>query len=125
MQVCEHCGRERDQFDRCGNEVWNCPNDCDFEKFVEKGRNEEAAKSDEQIAAEAEDMLNGLLDQAEVKHTHCWTSMADGSHCPGKVERTSDSQDGSYGHFCPVCGHSLRYHPHYGEGCPGDMALKG
>lgn len=125
MPVCEHCDKELDPFDKYGNEVWNCPKDCDFENAAKKVINEEAAKSEAQKAAEDEDMVNGVLDQAAVKQTHCWTPNADGSHCPGKVERTFDVQDGPYGHFCPECGHSLRYHPHYGEGCPGDMALKG
>ena len=125
MPVCKHCGTELDPLDIHGNEDWNCPYDCDFEKAAEELRNEEAAKSDEQLAAEAEAMLNGHWDLATVKQTHCWFSQADGSNCPGKVKRTFDAQDGPYGHFCPECGHSLRYHPIYGEGRPGDRALNG
>ena len=125
MRVCEHCGKEKDPFDKYGNEGWICPNECEVEKLIDEYRNEEAAKSDEQLAAEAEDMLNGQLHLAAVKQTHCWTSKADGTHCPGVVERTLDAQDGPYGHFCPECRHSLRYHPYYGQGRPGDKALKG
>ena len=62
MQVCEHCGREQDQFDRHGNEVWNCPKDCDFEKAAYEVNAEIAAKSDEQLAAEAEDMGDEMMD---------------------------------------------------------------
>jgi len=35
-RLCEHCQRPMNQFDSCGNEVWNCPNDCHFEKVFEK-----------------------------------------------------------------------------------------
>jgi hypothetical protein len=52
MPVFKHCGTELDPFDIYGNKFWNCPNDCDFEKAAEKVRNEEAAKSDEERAAE-------------------------------------------------------------------------
>lgn len=41
--------------------------------------------------------------------TYCW-------NCYGTVIRNPALQDGPYGHFCPQCGHSLRYHPVYGEG---------
>ena len=125
MPVCEYCGAELDRFDHRGNEGWICPNDCAFWKLVEDIRNDEIAKSEEQIAAEAEDIINGHLYSARVRQTHCWTFRADGTHCPGIVKRTLEVQDGPYGHFCPECGHSLRYHKYYGEGQPGDKALKG
>jgi hypothetical protein len=30
-RFCEHCGHELREFDDYNNQVWNCPNDCDFE----------------------------------------------------------------------------------------------
>ena len=125
MSVCEHCGTELDPFDHRGNEGWICPNDCAFWNAVKQLHNEENAKSKQQIAAEAEDMFNGHSYPTTVKQTHCWTFKADGTHCPGVVKRTLEVQDGPYGHFCPECRHSLRYHPYYGQGRPGDKALRG
>ena len=85
----------------------------------------ETENSGAQKVTESEDMINGQLHPAGVKQTHCWTFRADNTHCPGVVARTLDVQDGPYGHFCPECRHSLRYHPYYGQGRPGDLALKG
>ena len=34
-KLCEHCQQPMNQFDSCGNEGWNCPNDCHFEKACE------------------------------------------------------------------------------------------
>jgi len=58
MPVCEHCDTEFDPFDHHGNEGWVCPNDCEADITIEKIRSEEDAKSDEQLAAEAEDMMD-------------------------------------------------------------------
>jgi hypothetical protein len=124
MPVCEYCGTELDQFDHRGNEGWVCPKDCAFWKMVEKLRNEENTKSDAQKLAESEDFINGLEYPSIVKQTHCWTFREDGTHCPGIVTRTPDTEDSPYGHRCPECDHSLRYHKHYGEGGPGDLAQR-
>ena len=50
----------------------------------------ETENSGAQKVAESKDMVNGQLHLAAVKQTHCWTSKADGTHCPGVVERTLD-----------------------------------
>jgi hypothetical protein len=58
MHFCDHCGKEKNPFDRHGNEGWICPNECEDEEFIDKIRKEEAAKSDAQRAAEDDDMMD-------------------------------------------------------------------
>jgi hypothetical protein len=33
---CSKCGSQMNEFDLFGNQVWNCPKDCEFEKVVEE-----------------------------------------------------------------------------------------
>jgi hypothetical protein len=122
MAICNDCFTELITVDAHGNE--SCPKLCWLRNAVDPLSNEENENSGVQKAAESEDKLNGHLQPASVKQTHCWTSRG-GIHCPGIVKRTLEVQDGPYGHFCPECGHSLRYHKYYGEGRPGDKARKG
>ena len=70
-------------------------------------------------------MLNGYLYLAKLRQTHCWTFESDVIHFPGLVKRTLVVQGGPHGHFCPECGHSLRYPHYHGEGRPIDNAPKG
>ena len=111
-KFCEHCGHELDEFDKYGNEGWNCPNDCAFEKGCEEDR-----KTFVPDDADISDNQNGLsnpqpiMAHVEVKTSHCW-------NCKGIVVRLPQHQDPPYGHFCPGCGHSLRFHPILGQGGP-------
>jgi len=46
---------------------------------------------------------------------HCWVS-----GCETVFKRKETKQDPPYGNCCPSCGHSLRFHPQYGQGKPLD-----
>ncbi len=136
MAKCKYCGSELGVLDGFGNTVWICPNDCAFLKAWEEenARSEAERRSmheDMPVVEPAagqgnmyEDMLAVEGDEVSIRHSHCWTYTARGNPCPGTVLRVIEAQDGPYGHFCPVCGHSLRYHYHLGEGKPGDMARR-
>lgn len=57
MSECKRCGKELDPFDRYGNEGLICPNECEDDITTENIANEELSKSDEEFAAEADDMI--------------------------------------------------------------------
>lgn len=127
MPVCEYCGKELTkliEFDYQGNEVWECPNDCAFLRASERIKQQEDAKSHDELVAEYEILLARYIADTTKQSTHCWTFRRDGTHCPGVIYRTEETWDRPYGNFCPVCGHSLRYHPYYGQGCPGDLGKR-
>ena len=55
QRYCKYCGKLMNQFDSYGNEVWNCPDDCDFEKACE-----EITKEADIAVYEALEMLDQL-----------------------------------------------------------------
>lgn len=114
---CEHCGHELDEFDKYGNEGWNCPNDCAFEKGCEEDR-KTFVPDDDDISDNQNGLSNPqpIMAHVEVKKSHCW-------NCKGVVVRLPQCQDSPYGHICPSCRHSLRDNPIFGEGGPCDRAL--
>jgi len=107
---CDRCGGDLELLDVewDGTEIWVCKNDCTI--------------TEEVIERLYEAGLAEILSQPET--SHCWTCNGKGKHCPGLVERTEETADGPYGHFCPKCGRSLRHHPVYGEGMPKDLAKR-
>lgn len=92
---------------------WTC--ECAFEAALEKVMKEEAARSQVVIDAEAQDYEDSVYRGPRM--TRCW-SCTSITYFP----RLMENNDGVYGHFCPNCQESLRKHPYYGEGMPGDMA---
>lgn len=117
-RLCEHCGHELYQFDDYNNEGWHCPNNCDFEIGCKKY--EERFPFELEVADMVEcsnSTSDNLPNIASVKTTHCW-------YCKGTVIRLPQNQDPPYGHFCPICSHSLRFHPLLGQGKPMDQALR-
>jgi hypothetical protein len=119
-RLCGHCGHELQEFDIYGNEGWHCPNDCAFEMACKK------AEEILPFEIEAADLVRASNDTSAsqeyttpvtVKTSHCW-------YCKGTVFRLTQNQDPPYGHFCSICGHSLRFHPLLGQGAPHDQALR-
>jgi hypothetical protein len=102
-RLCPHCEKELEQFDKYGNEFWNCPNDCEFE--IESQRYAEKFVPDD-----IPPVYN------DIDRTNCW-------YCDTNFFRLEELQDIPYGHFCPTCHHSLRDNPIYGVGKPRDCAL--
>ena len=90
--------------------------DCAFEKAVALIEAEEASKSPERKALEAQEYEDSVI--GPVQKTHCWQCQ---NH---EFIRQVDKRDGVYGNFCPTCYYSLRYHPFYGLGRKGDLANK-
>jgi hypothetical protein len=116
MSICKKCDSKRDPFDEFGNPYDTCPKKCEFE--------DSDPMSPEELAQDGMDLINSDLTYDLTKTSHCWTTWSYGSLCPGVVLRTPQTADPPYGHFCPECGSSLRYHPHYGKGKLGDLALR-
>lgn len=115
MSECKDCRSKRDQFDEYNNPDWTCPNGCD-----------EASRdplTPEEVAIEFQDLVDNDPYPELTETSHCWTIRPDGSHCPGVVLRTPHTEDYPYGNRCPVCDHSLRYHPYYGKRKQDDMEL--
>jgi hypothetical protein len=126
MPKCEHCHAELEavSFQINGRIVWNCPNDCAIQQIID----EIADKLPSTSLNEGDSIRDALLAmqdaETQVGTTPCWTYDKDGGKCPGEVRRTEETRDKPYGNFCPECGHSLRYHPQYGEGKPKDLAKR-
>jgi hypothetical protein len=119
-KVCEHCGGELVEFDEYGNQGWHCPKDCEFE--IQCQIAQEMPPDD----PEAYDMIwlsnnvftsQGDAVPAYVQTSPCW-------NCRSTVFRLPEKQDYPYGHFCPGCGLSLRFHPILGQGAKYDQALR-
>lgn len=107
MEKCPHCGSVLDVVGNVdGHDVFECPNECG--KY-------EGAMTEEDIVAHHKAMIPQK--PKPIRTTNCW-------NCGAFVERTLENQDDPYGHFCSKCGKSLRYHPYYGEGRPGDSAKR-
>jgi hypothetical protein len=120
MPKCERKGVELDSIDDNFLQVvgWCCPVDCDFIDCPEYPYEK---MSDQEIELTYEATLGATFGDDTIRISHCWTSTAKGKRCPGTIQRTEETRDGDYGNFCPVCGHSLRYHPELGEGKPKDQ----
>jgi hypothetical protein len=116
MLPCHKCGSELDPYDQFGNPYATCSKGCESES--------KDPMSPEERLQDDKDSLNNDLHIDFTKTSHCWTPGPGGFLCPGVVLRTPQTADPPYGHFCPECGSSLRYHPHYGKGKSGDLALR-
>jgi hypothetical protein len=123
------CERKRVELEPVENEFlevigWFCPIDCEFENCPEHYVDPLQQMSDKEIEAMHDAALAATFPDDTIKTSNCWVFRYNGSKCPGVVERTEETRDAPYGNFCPVCGHSLRYHPELGEGKPKDMAKR-
>jgi len=124
---CERCGATLilDPSDRMDD--YYCPKECSQVIDRENRMKEEAQKSPEQRSAESEDAIAAyikeLYDTQILKQTYCWVLNCPRSEAmtlktgknPGPFTRTPENSDEQYGHFCPDCGKSLRYHHFFGK----------
>jgi len=110
MPPCKHCGSQMEitEMSQDGSIGYQCPKNCTIEKAMEEHNQLEDITLIE-IA---------FIDEYRKVITHCWKCQYD------PIERREDNRDGDYGHFCPVCGYSLRYHKLFGEGMPRDMGKR-
>jgi hypothetical protein len=106
IPLCRHCNRPMNQFDDCGNEGWNCPNECHIFPPSAEGSSKELVDLEE---------LEGMTEPDRVTLTRCWQCGYD------PINRNTDKTDPPYGNNCPNCGRSLRYHPIYGVGGRKDL----
>ena len=115
---CPYCKEEMTvTIDEFGDTITFCENDCAFWETARELEKLQELKGYEEGPPPPPWAIR------DIQTSHCWV-VENGRHCPGTVVRVKEKADYPYGHFCPVCGMSLRYHKYWGEGKPGDRANK-
>ena len=108
VNICKKCGSVKDPTDGNGNPGPFCPNECEYDSTDVPFE----PINDEEMEAMAEACHKWAYPKEE--KTTCWV-------CGTGIDRSICAPDHPYGHHCPNCGASLRFHPKYGVGNSKDL----